>query len=273
MTDRFVKTGVIGHPISHSKSPMIHGYWIEKYVLSGSYDAIDIAPDQLKQGVLNLIDQGYSGFNVTVPHKVAMMDICDELSDGARMIGAVNTVEVRGSKLYGSNTDGFGFIQNIKTYAPKDWSFDGKAVVLGAGGAALAVVHALLEEGASEVLILNRTREKADALCAKFGGKPVSGDWSERNNLIQDANLIVNTTSLGMAGQPPLEIDLNGMRNALVNDIVYAPLMTDLLIQAEQNDLSIVTGIGMLLHQARPGFELWHGIMPYVTKDLEDLVL
>lgn len=273
MTDRFIKTGVIGHPISHSKSPLIHRYWIEKHGLSGSYEAIDIPPDQLKQGVQDLIDQGYSGFNVTVPHKVAMMELCDDLSESARAIGAVNTISLRDGKIYGTNTDGFGFIENIKAYDPRNSRFGGKAVVLGAGGAALAVVHALLEKGASEVLILNRTREKADALCAKFGGKPISGDWSKRNELIKDARLIVNTTSLGMTGQPPLDIDLQDVQEALVNDIVYAPLMTDLLVQAQKHGLPTVPGIGMLLHQARPGFKLWHDTLPVVSPDLEKKVL
>ncbi len=274
MTDRFVKTGVIGHPISHSKSPLIHRYWIEKYGLSGSYEAIDITPQTLKQGVQDLIDQGYSGFNVTVPHKVAMMELCDDISESAQAIGAVNTISLQDGKIFGNNSDGFGFIENLKAHAPKSWSFEGKAVVFGAGGAALAIVHALLEEGVSEVLILNRTREKADALCSKFGRKPVSSDWLDRNTLIQDANLIVNTTSLGMTGQPPLEIDLKDVQaKCLVNDIVYAPLMTDLLLQAQKCNLPVVTGIGMLLHQARLGFELWHGTLPDVTKDLEDLAL
>ncbi len=273
MTGRFVKTGVIGHPISHSKSPLIHGYWIEKHGLFGAYEAIDFAPETLKQGVLDLVDRGFSGFNVTVPHKVSIMDLCDELSDGARVIGAVNTVNIVDGKLIGSNTDGFGFIENIKTYAPHDWNFEGKAVVLGAGGAALAVVHALLEQGMSEVIILNRTLKKAEAICAKFGGKPVARVWSERDEHIRDAHLIVNTTSLGMKGQPALEIDLKDVQGALVNDIVYAPLMTDLLLQAEQYGLPFVTGIGMLLHQARPGFELWHGVLPDVDEKLEKIVI
>lgn len=274
MTDRFVKTGVIGHPISHSKSPIIHGYWIDKYNLFGTYEAIDFAPDLLKQGVLDLVERGFSGFNVTVPHKVSMMDLCDELTDVAHAIGAVNTVTIQDGRLHGTNTDGFGFIENLKSHAPENFSFSGKAVVLGAGGAALAIVHALLEEGCDDVLILNRTREKAKDICTKFGGKPIAADWSERKSCIQDAALIVNTTSLGMVGQPDLDVDLKDVQSGcLVSDIVYAPLMTDLLLQAQKYDLPFVTGIGMLLHQARPGFELWHGVLPDVTDELEKIVL
>lgn len=274
MTECFIKTGVIGHPISHSKSPLIHRYWIEKYRLSGSYEAIDLPPEALKQGVVDLFDQGYSGFNVTVPHKIAVMDVCDALSDHAQAIGAVNTMYVREGRIHGENTDGFGFIENIKACAPEDCDFRGKAVVLGAGGAALAVVHALIHAGMGEVVILNRTRAKAEAICEKFGGKPIAGDWAVRDELLRHADLIVNTTALGMAGQPPLDVDLKHVQpGCLVSDIVYAPLMTDLLKQAQDRGLPIVTGIGMLLHQARPGFELWHGVMPQVDDALEALVL
>ena len=274
MTDRFVKTGVIGHPISHSKSPLIHSYWIDKYGLSGSYEAIDFDTDNFKQGVADLIEKGFSGFNITIPHKIAAMNVCDELSEEAKQIGAVNTIYLnKHNKICGTNTDAFGFIHNIRQNKPEEWDFNyGKALILGAGGAAQAIVYGLLKAGVPEVILVNRTREKAEAIASNFDRLVVS-DWSERHALAAECTLIVNTTSLGMEGQAELDLDLSGVRDALVTDIVYAPLMTPLLVQAQALNLPIVTGIGMLLHQARPGFELWHGIMPEVTPELEELVL
>lgn len=271
----FIKTGVIGHPIAHSKSPLIHKYWIEQYGLSGGYKTIDIAPDDLRSGVERLISEGYKGFNVTVPHKVAIMDLCDDLSPIAREIGAVNTVTVEQGRLIGTNTDAYGFAQNIKENVESEWCFhDGKAVVLGAGGAAKAVIYALLDEGVPEIIVTNRSRDKAEALCDMSPDKIQVMDWGARNDAFQDACLIVNTTSLGMQGKPSLDVDLSrASQSALVNDIVYAPLMTDLLSSAQKRGMDVVTGIGMLLHQARPGFELWNGVFPDVTPGLERLVL
>ncbi len=274
MTQRFIKTAVIGHPISHSKSPLIHNYWIEKYGLLGSYEAIDIPVDNLKQGAANIIKNGFSGFNVTIPHKISIMEICDEIDELATNIGAVNTVSIRDGKLYGTNTDGYGFIENIKCNKP-DFDFTkGKAVILGAGGAANAIVYALLQEGVPEIIITNRTKDKAQKLTTFAPDKIKVVDWEKRDDALDNANLIVNTTSLGMSGSHPLELNLGkAPKHALVTDIVYAPLVTDLLTQAKDRGLRTVTGIGMLLHQARPGFELWNGVMPEVTKDLEKMVL
>ncbi len=274
MSQSFIKTGVIGHPIAHSKSPLIHNYWIKEHGLSGEYKTIDIAPDRLNEGVAELMDQGYAGFNVTVPHKIAIMDLCDELSPIAQKIGAVNTVTIKDGKLYGTNTDAYGFAQNIKESA-KDWRFEnGKAIVLGAGGAANAIVYALLEENVPQIIITNRSRDKAEALRAMSPDKITVVDWEDRNSTFQDANLIVNTTALGMSGKPALEVDISAApKSALVTDIVYAPLMTDLLSSADALGMQTITGIGMLLHQARPGFELWNGVLPDVTEDLETIVL
>ncbi len=267
----FIKTGVIGHPISHSKSPIIHNYWIDKYELSGAYKAIDIQPNNLKQDVQQLIDDGYKGFNVTVPHKIAIMDLCYEIDDLAKIIGAVNTVYIKDGKLYGTNTDAYGFTQNIKINAPHFDFRSKKAVILGAGGAAKSILYALEKAGISEIIIANRTRGKADKLAH---GIIKSIDWEQRNNALKDADIIINTTSLGMTGQPALSMDLTKINpNALITDIVYAPLLTDLLLQAKSKNLEIVTGIGMLLHQARAGFELWYGTNPEVTKELEQMVL
>ena len=274
MTDPFIKTAVIGHPISHSKSPLIHSYWLDSYGLSGSYEAIDIKPENLKQDVQDLVNKGYKGFNITVPHKVAIMDVCDEVDPLAQIIGAVNTVVIEDGKLSGTNTDAYGFVQNIMQNAPGFDFTQGKALVLGAGGAAKAIVYALLEKNVPEIIITNRTKDKAESLCALNRSKVVAGDWDERNNYVSDVHLIVNTTSLGMEGHPPLEIDLSSAnKDTLVTDIVYAPLHTDLLKQAKAKKLQTVTGIGMLLHQACSGFELWNDVMPHVTPELEKLVL
>ena len=278
MTKSFIKTGVIGHPISHSKSPLIHSYWLDSHELSGSYEAIDIKPENLKQDVLDLVKQGYKGFNVTVPHKVAIMELCDVIDPIAKQIEAVNTVTIKKGKLHGTNTDAFGFTENIKQAIARenwDWSFDGgKAVVIGAGGAANAVIHALLEEGVPEISITNRTREKAEILTSRDVRKITAYDWDSRNDCFKDANLIINCSALGMAGNAALEVDLkDAPKSALVTDIVYAPLYTDLLNQAIDQGLRVVTGIGMLLHQARPGFELWNGVLPNVTPELEELAL
>ncbi len=271
----FVKTAVIGHPIAHSKSPLIHSEWLREHGLEGSYEAIDIEANALTEGVQALIERGYAGFNVTLPHKVAIMALCDEIDARAQAIGAVNTVSVRDGKLYGTNSDAFGFAQNILSADLDGWSFkDGTAVVLGAGGAARAIIYALLEKGAPSIVLLNRTREKAEGLAQMAPDKIQIMDWEERNAAIKNANLIVNTTSLGMEDKPPLDIDLSlAPAGALVTDIVYAPLMTDLLKQAKDRRLHVVTGIGMLLHQARPGFELWNGVSPSVTPELEEKVL
>ena len=275
----FVKTAVIGHPIAHSKSPLIHNFWLDKYGLNGTYNAVDIAPDDLDVSVKALVKQGYGGFNVTLPHKIAIMALCDKIDDRAKAIGAVNTVSIRDGKLYGTNTDGFGFAHNIlETCKDKDWNnwsfVSGRAVVLGAGGASRAVVYALLEHGTPEIILLNRTREKAEELAQMAPDKIIVQPWEKRNNAVIDANLITNTTSLGMAGKRPLDIDISlAPSHALVTDIVYAPLYTGLLQQAKEQDLRYVTGIGMLLHQARPGFELWNGIMPEVTPALVEKVL
>jgi len=255
----FLCAGVIGHPIAHSKSPLIHGYWLEKHGIRGCYERYDILPEFLEQGVSDLVEAGVRGFNVTIPHKIEIMKLCAELSDEARAIGAVNTVVVRNDgRLYGTNTDYFGFIENIRKAKPDfDFSY-GSAVVLGAGGASRAVIYGLKKAGVPNITIVNRTVSKAEALAHEFGCGFVT--WETLPDILQSCHLLVNTTSLGMVGQGPLEINLSPLPdNCLVNDIVYAPLMTDLLKSAESRGLDFVTGIGMLLHQARPGFEAWFG--------------
>lgn len=270
----FVKAGVIGHPITHSKSPLIHNHWIAQHDLSGEYTAIDIAPENLKDGVQKLIDDGFAGFNVTVPHKQEIFKLCASVDETARTIGAVNTVVIKDGALHGTNTDAFGFIENLHKGAFGVDFVHRPAIVLGAGGAARAVVHALSEAGAQQIIILNRTADKAEDVAEINKDIVRVAQWEKRGDFLRDAGLLVNTTSLGMTGKDPLEIDLSLLpRDAVVNDIVYAPLMTDLLREAEKRGNQIVTGIGMLLHQARPAFEKWFGVLPDVTEDLEKKVL
>ena len=268
-----MKAAVIGHPISHSKSPIIHQYWLKKYDISGSYEKIDIAPENLKDGVQRLIDQGFDGFNVTVPHKETMMDLCDNIDITAQKIGAVNTIIMKNGKLYGQNTDAYGFIQNIKQNAPQ-FDFKNKSVlILGAGGAAKAVAYGLTQEGVSKIIISNRTLEKAKEL-QNIAPVIEAVQWDKKDFAIEQVDMIVNATSLGMIGKPSLEISiLNLKKSALVTDIVYTPLKTNILNEAEKTGRFFVTGIGMLLHQARPSFEAWTGILPDVDNPLEALVL
>lgn len=268
-----IKTAVIGHPVSHSKSPLIHNYWIQKYGLAGSYKAIDIPPENLAVEIRRLADQGYAGFNVTIPHKESIVSLCDEVDETARTIGAVNTVVIKNGKLGGLNTDAFGFAENVKQNAPGFSFSSGPAVVLGAGGAARAVIYALLQEGAPEIILLNRTREKAGALAA---GNPKIKilDWEFRADALVGANILINATALGMRGAAPLGLDLAKLLPAaLVHDIIYAPLETELVKNARARGNPAVTGIGMLLHQARPAFKAWYGVMPEITPELESMVL
>ena len=272
-----IKTGVIGHPIKHSKSPIIHNYWIDIYKKNGSYEAIDIAPENLGDEIKRLIDEGYAGFNVTIPHKESIMQYCDEIAHNAEAIGAVNTVVIKDSKIHGLNTDGFGFRHNIWESEP-DFKFSGKrAVLLGAGGATRAIASALIGEEVEQIIITNRTRERAEKIKDEMGFlsdliKVI--DWDDRNSILDEADLLVNTTSLGMDGQPALDIDLATLKqDALVNDIVYAPLETPLLKDASAKGHKTVTGIGMLIHQARPAFKEWFGLLPDVTDDLCGRVL
>lgn len=277
MTGTFIRAAVIGHPVTHSKSPSIHGYWIAKYGLSGSYEAIDLSPQDLERGVRDLTARGYAGFNVTVPHKRAVMDLCAELDYTARRIGAVNTVIIGpDGALEGRNTDAFGFLENIRAAVPGFDFSAGPAVVLGAGGAARAVVDALVQAGAKKIVLANRTRDTAQELAQRCACPCdiVVADWEYRHDVLEGAALLVNTTSLGMKGQPPLTIDLGRLPpGAVVNDIVYAPLETDLLAAAKTRGNRTVTGIGMLLHQARPAFAAWFGVMPEVTDELTERVL
>ncbi len=264
--NRIPLAGVIGHPVAHSRSPKLHGHWLRSYGLSGFYIPMDVAPADLEQVVRALPKAGFVGANVTVPHKEAALRLADKASDRASVIGAANTLVFRpDGSIHADNTDGYGFLENLKSGAP-DWNpKDGPAVVFGAGGAARAVISALADSGVPEILLSNRTRTRADHLKEEFGQRITVVDWVQAGNVIEEAELIVNTTSLGMTGQSELRVPLDGLQpGSVVTDLVYAPLKTRLLAEAEDAGCTTVDGLGMLLHQAVPGFERWFGVKPEV---------
>ena len=272
---RIPLAGVIGHPVAHSKSPKLHGHWLKTYGLAGFYVPMDVSPEDLETVLRTLPQAGFVGANVTVPHKEAALRLADEVSDRAKKIGAANTLVFRDDgSIHADNTDGYGFMENLRSGAP-DWNpQDGPAVVIGAGGAARAVLQALIDAGVPEVLLTNRTRARADQLKEEFGSQITVIDWLQAGNVIENAELVVNTTSLGMQGQPELRVPLDGLQpGAVVTDLVYAPLKTRLLQTAEDAGCTTVDGLGMLLHQAVPGFERWFGQRPEVTDELRATVL
>ena len=259
---------VIGQPIAHSRSPVLHGHWLETLGLPGSYERVDVAPDDLAGFIAGLRDAGFVGGNVTVPHKTAVLGLVQELDDAARHIGAVNTLWFEGDTLCGGNTDALGFLAALDQEAP-DWDAEARvATVIGAGGAARAIVHGLLQRGL-DVRLANRSRDTADALSQSFARLPAVHGLDGLPVLLGDTDLLVNTTALGMMGKPPLDLDLAGLKpGATVSDIVYAPLETDLLRQARARGHRAVGGLGMLMHQAVPGFARWFGRTPEVTPAL-----
>ncbi|AHD02633.1 shikimate dehydrogenase [Leisingera methylohalidivorans] len=258
--------GVIGCPVAHSKSPQLHRHWLNAYGISGYYVPMHVEPEDLADTVRMMPKMGFVGANVTIPHKEAVMEIADKVTDRAKLIGAANTLIFRSDgTILADNTDGYGFITNLHQGAP-DWDPEsGPAVLLGAGGACRAVVASLLEAGVPEILLTNRTRCRADQLHADFGNRVRVVEWVQAGNVIEEGALIVNTTSLGMVGKPRLRVPLDGLQpDAVVTDLIYAPLKTDLLQTAEDAGCTVVDGLGMLLHQAVPGFERWFGHRPDV---------
>lgn len=276
MTDqRIPLAAVIGRPIAHSKSPKLFRHWLEKYDRAGFYIPMEVAEVDLADVIKTLPRMGFVGANVTLPHKVAVLDIADIATDRATLIGAANTLIFRkDGKIHADNTDGYGFIANLKQGAP-DWSPSmGPAAVLGAGGAARAVIASLLEVGVSEIFLSNRTRPKAEELKAAFGTRITVVDWVQAGNMLEEAATVVNTTSLGMKGQPELRVPLDGLRRgAVVTDLVYNPIRTRFLNEAEAAGCVVVDGLGMLLHQAVPGFERWFGIRPEVDAQTRAAIL
>lgn len=267
MTDKKIPlAGVIGSPIAHSKSPRLQRYWLNSYGIPGYYIPMDISSENLEQVLRTLPKAGFVGVNVTLPHKERVLELADQVTDRATLIGAANTLTFRkDGSIIADNTDGYGFLENLKTGAP-DWiPSGGSAAILGAGGAARAVIAALIEAGVPEILLTNRTRARSEKLRGDFGNRVQVVDWVQAGNIIEDASLVVNTTSLGMVGKPEMRIPLDGFRKGtVVTDLVYTPLKTRLLQEAEQAGCTVVDGLGMLLHQAVPGFERWFGMRPTV---------
>jgi shikimate dehydrogenase len=261
--------GIIGWPVEHSRSPRLHGFWLQRHGIDGAYVPLAIRPGTFPVAVRGLVAAGFAGANVTAPHKLAAFEICDTVEASARRAGAVNTLAFQDGRITGRNTDGLGFIANLRAHGVDPAA--GPALVLGAGGAARAVVAALRDEGVA-VTVANRTRQRADALARDLPGLTVI-DWSARSAALADHALLVNTTSLGMIGHQLLEIDLDRARRGLaVADIVYVPLETPLLAAARARGMPTAEGLGMLLHQAVPGFAAWFGVTPVVDDELRRFV-
>ena len=269
--------GVMGWPVCHSLSPQLHGWWLQHYGIQGAYIPLAVQPMHFSEVTRVLGKAGFRGANVTMPHKEAALSVMDEATPLAQRIGAVNTiVYTHNDQLIGSNTDSFGFIENLHNRIP-DWhvsNADGPAVILGAGGVARAIVAALVDQGVKKLFVVNRSHHRAMILAAHIGGPIEVVDWSEREKVLEGATLLVNATILGMLGVQPLIIDLRALpKRAVVVDAVYVPYFTPLLAQASARGNPVVDGLGMLLHQARPGFAAWFGVDPEVTEELRSFML
>ncbi|WEX09609.1 shikimate dehydrogenase [Chelativorans sp. AA-79] len=272
MADPFPRAFVCGHPIGHSRSPIIHGHWLAEHHLGGSYERLDIAPEEF-QAFVRELPLTYVGGNVTIPHKEHAHRLTDRHDEAAEIIGAVNTLWLEDGRLWGGNTDAYGFAANLDAAVP-DWEKKSAATVLGAGGAALAIVHALQSRGVNEIRIVNRTLARAQALVDHFRGSTSAHGWEAVPELLSDTEILINTTSLGMHGEPEVMLDLSPLpASAIVTDIVYVPLQTPLLTRAAERGLRTVDGLGMLLHQAAPGFARWFGVWPQVSTRLREIVV
>ncbi|EUB99313.1 Shikimate dehydrogenase [Rhizobium sp. CF080] len=264
---------VMGHPIAHSRSPMLHGYWLKRYGLEGSYERLDIPPQEIDAFFAGFRDAGWIGGNVTVPHKTAVIPHLDSIDDAATKMGAVNTIWWQDGKLLGGNTDAIGFLGNIDELVPGWEAGTKKAVIFGAGGATRAAAYGLQSRGL-QVALCNRTLSKAQALADHFGAGVGAHKMDELGDLLADCDLLVNATSLGMIGQPPLDIDLSPLKkDAIVYDVVYVPLETQILKTARERGHRTVDGLGMLLHQAVVGFERWFKHKPDVTTELRQILI
>jgi shikimate dehydrogenase len=268
--EKFKVAGIIGWPVSHSRSPKLHGYWLRRYNISGAYLPLPVQVQHLETALRGLAALGFAGGNVTIPHKEEAARLVDRIDPIATRVGAVNTIVVQPDGLLsGTNTDGYGFIENLREAMP-GWHADAApTIVLGAGGAARSVLASLIDAGAREIRLINRTRSRAEQLAHSFGGPLRIVEWNERHAALADGALLVNTTNLGMVGQPALELALHDLpRTAVVYDLVYNPLQTALLRAAQTRGNPAVDGLGMLLHQARPGFQAWFGVLPDITPEL-----
>ena len=269
------KAAITGYPVAHSRSPLIHGHWLDIHGIDGAYERVAVKPEDAETFYRGFRLAGLVGCNVTVPHKEIAARCCEVLDDAAEAMGAANTLWLDDDgRLNGSNTDGLGFLGNLDQKVP-GWDVNvSTALVLGAGGAARAIVWALISRGLKTVIIANRTMKKAQEIAGRFAPESIVASWGDLSDLLGKTDLIVNTTSLGMAGQPPLDLDLDRLASGtLVADIVYVPLETPLLAGARMRGNPTVDGLGMLLHQAVPGFERWFGVRPEVTDALRRLVL
>jgi shikimate dehydrogenase len=275
LTGKTRKAGVMGWPIAHSRSPALHGWWLAQYGIDGAYVPMAVKPQDLAAALRALPVLGFAGCNLTIPHKEPAVALVDRVDAIAVRIGAINTIVVDADgRLEGRNTDGYGFLANLCDSEPGWSAARGTAVLIGAGGAARAIVVALLDDGAPEIRIVNRTAGRAASLAAEFGPRIAPVAWADRGDALAGAVLLVNTTSQGMAGEKPLDLPLDALpRDALVNDAVYIPLETPLLQAARRRGNMVVDGLGMLLHQARPGFAAWFGVEPAVTPALRAAVL
>lgn len=274
MAEDLARAFVCGHPVAHSRSPLIHGHWLARLNIAGSYQAVDVAPEAFEDFLRGIATAGFRGGNVTIPHKEAAFAVVDENDEASEMIGAINTVWIVDGRLLATNTDWSGFSANLDEGAP-EWVDGRRAVVLGAGGSARAILFALLQKGYREIRVVNRTIDRARELADRFGDRVSSHGWEALPTLLADCDLLVNTTPLGMAGRDgAASLDLDPLpASAIVTDIVYVPLQTPLLAGAKDRGLKTVDGLGMLLHQAVPGFARWFGQVPEVTAELRALVI
>ena len=265
---------VIGWPIEQSRSPLIHGYWLRRYGIDGAYTQEAVRPEDVPAFLQYLAVRGFIGCNVTVPHKEAALASAAVKEDSALAVGAANTLWLDGGRLHAANTDTYGYMTYLNQCAPEWQRRDAPVSILGAGGAARAIVHGFLQAGVGEVRVFNRSRARAEALAQHFGARVKVMDWDVRSAASRDCAVLVNTTTLGMKHEGSLGIDFKGFhKDCVVSDIVYVPLQTELLSQAHAAGLRTVDGLGMLLHQAVPGFERWFGVRPEVTRELYDLIV
>jgi len=272
--ERFLLAGVMGWPVMHSRSPLMHNYWFRQHGLAGTYVPLAIEPGNLAAALRALRPLGFAGCNLTIPHKQEAMKIVDELDETARRIGAISCVVVRpDGTLFGTNNDWFGFIHNLRQEQP-GWRADaGPVVVLGAGGGSRAVCYGLMQEGAKEIRLVNRTFARARGLADEFGGPIQALPWERRHDVLEGAAMVVNATSQGMVGQPALDLRLDKLsKTALAADIIYIPLETPFLAAARQRGNRTANGLGMLLHQGRPAWQMWFGIEPVVTAELRSMM-
>ena len=271
--DKIKRAFVCGHPISHSRSPMIHHHWLKTCGILGDYQAVDVMPEYFDAFMAKIKAGSFIGGNVTLPHKEAAFERADSRETVAEIIGAANTLWLENGRLCVTNTDAYGFAANLDERAP-GWDRNKTALVIGAGGASRAVIHALIERGFQTIHVANRTEGRAKELADRFGVKVRPHPFAALNGLAVDAGLLVNTTSLGMKGEGAIPLDMTKVRrDALVTDIVYVPLITPFLADAKAHGLAIADGLGMLLHQAAPGFEKWFGVRPQVTKELRAMII